>query len=96
MQNNEWHTRYMDRENGNRNVDIYYDKYGRRIQTGREWDPVRLPASVRDRISRRYHEENYSAYRIERPGKHVFFQITLAANRKVIYIDERGREVRYY
>lgn len=96
MQNNEWHTRYMDRENGNRNVDIYYDKYGRRIQTGREWDPVRLPAPVRDRISRRYHEENYSAYRIERPGKRAFFQITLGANRKVIYMDERGREVRYY
>jgi hypothetical protein len=96
MQNNEWHTRYMDSQNDNRNVDVYYDKYGRRIQTGREWDPLRLPAPVRDRISRRYHEENYSAYRLERPGKRPFFQITLAANRKVIYMDERGREVRYY
>jgi hypothetical protein len=96
MQNNEWHTRYVDKQNDNRNVDVYYDKYGRRIQTGREWDPLRLPAPLRDRISRRYHEENYSAYRIERPGKRPFYQITLAANRKVIYIDERGREVRYY
>jgi hypothetical protein len=96
MQNNEWHTRYVDRQNDNRNVDVYYDKYGRRIQTGREGDPLRLPAPLRDRISRRYHEENYSAYRIERPGKRPFYQITLAANRKVIYIDERGREVRYY
>ncbi|TMI85790.1 MAG: hypothetical protein E6H10_02210 [Bacteroidetes bacterium] len=96
MQNNEWHTKYMDKGNGNRNVDVYYDTYGRRIQTGREWDPVRLPAPVRDRISRKYHEENYSAYRIERPGKRPFFQVTLAANRKMIYIDERGREVRYY
>ena len=95
MQNNEWHTRYMDRENGNRNVDVYYDKYGRRIQTGREWDAVSVPARVRDQISRRYHENNFSAYRIERPGKRAFFQITLSTNRKVIYVDERGREVRY-
>ena len=96
LQNNEWHTRYLDRQNGNRNVDVFYDKYGRRIQTGREWDPVRLPAAVRDRISRRYHEENYSAYRIERPGKTAFFQITLGANNKVVYMDDRGREVGYY
>lgn len=96
MQNKQWHTRYMDRQNGNRNVDIYYDNYGRRIQTGREWDPVTLPAAMRDRISRRYHEENYSAYRIERPGQRPFFQITLGANRQIIYLDARGREVRYY
>ena len=96
MQNNEWHTRYSDQANGNRSVDVYYDRYGRRVQTGREWEPQRLPARVRDRISRRYHEENYSAYRIERPGKRAFFQITLGTNRKTIYLDERGREVRYY
>lgn len=96
MQNNEWHTRYADRQNADRNVDIYYDKYGRRIQTAREWDPMRLPPAVRDRISRRYHDENYSAFRIERPGKRAFFQITLGANRQMIYLDERGREVRYY
>src|SRR5438477_2826968 len=47
MQNNQWHTKYLDKENGNRNVDVYYDKYGRRVQTGREWDPLRLPAPVR-------------------------------------------------
>ena len=96
MQNNQWHTKYLDKENGNRNVDVYYDKYGRRIQTGREWDPLRLPAPVRERISNRYHEENYSAFKIERPGKIPFYQITLAANKKVVYIDEGGREVRYY
>ena len=96
MQNNQWHTRWLDKENGNRNVDVYYDKDGRRIQTGREWDPLRLPAPVRERISNRYHEENYSAYRLERPGKIPFYQITLAANKKVVYINEKGREVRYY
>lgn len=96
MQNNQWHTRYLDRQNGNKNVDVYYDRYGRRTQTGREWDPLRLPAPVRDRISRRYHEENYSVYRIERPGKRPFFQITLGANNRIIYMDDRGREVRYY
>jgi len=96
MQNNQWHTRYMDKQNGNRNVDVYYDKSGRHIQTGREWDPIKLPPMVRDQLSRKYHEENYSAYRIERPGKRPFFQITLGANNKNVYMDDRGREVRYY
>jgi len=52
MQNNQWHTRYMDKQNGNRNVDVYYDKSGRHVQTGREWDPIKLPPMVRDQLSK--------------------------------------------
>lgn len=93
MQNNQWHTRYRDRDY-NRNVDVYYDQYGRRLQTGSEWNGNDLPVRVRERIRNRYRDENYSAYRIERPGRGIFFQITLGGNRRV-YLDERGREVRY-
>jgi hypothetical protein len=94
QQNNQWHTRYADRDHNNRNVDVYYDRNGRRLRSQSEWDRNDLPVAVRNRISTRYHADNYNAYRIERPGRGFFFQITLGGNKKV-YLDERGREVRY-
>ena len=97
MRDNQWHTRYMDRDHGNRYVDIYYDRRGRRMKSQMEWNRNDLPPQVRDRIRNRYHydNDNYQVYRIERPGRGIFFQISLGRNR-VIYMDERGREVRYY
>jgi len=96
MQNNQWHTRYMDRDH-NRNVDVYYDRYGHRVRMQSEWNRNDLPARVKDRLRRRYHymNDDYNVYRIERPGRGFFFQITLGGNRKV-YLDQYGREVRYY
>ena len=69
MQNNQWHTRYNDRDHGNRNVDVYYDRNGRRLQSQSEWDRNSLPPRVRERIRNRYHDDNYNVYRIERPGR---------------------------
>jgi hypothetical protein len=94
QRNNEWHTRYADRDHGNRNVDVYYDTKGRRIRSQSEWDRNDLPVAVRDRIRTHYKVENYNAYRVERPNKGFFFQISLGGNKNV-YLDERGREVRY-
>jgi hypothetical protein len=94
--NNEWHTRYMDRDHGNRYVDVYYDRNGRRIQSQGDWDRNDIPVTVRDRFRRRYHEDNYNVYRIERPGRGILFQITFGGNNsRKVYYDERGREVRY-
>ena len=95
-QNNRWHTRYMDR-NRNHYVDVYYDRSGRRMYERHEWNVNDVPVNVRDRIYRRYHTNNYSVYRVERPGSGFYFQISLGGNR-IIYLDERGREVRnrYY
>ncbi len=91
-----WHTRYQDRDHNNRDVDVYYDRYGRRIMLQSQWDRNELPERVRERLRSRYHaNDNYNVYRIERPGRGFYFQITLGGNRK-IYLDERGREVRYY
>jgi hypothetical protein len=95
MRNNQWHTRYKDRDHNNRDVDVYYDRRGQRVMTQSRWDRDDLPANVREGISRRYHRDQYEAYRIERPGRGVFFQITLGGNKKV-YFDENGREVRHY
>jgi hypothetical protein len=95
LRDNQWHTRYMDRDHGNRYVDVYYDRRGRRVLTQSYWDRNSLPVDLRERIRRRYHNDHYDVYRIERPGNRIFFQITLGGNRK-IYVDERGREVRYY
>jgi hypothetical protein len=96
MQNNQWHTRYMDRDHGNRYVDVYYDNYGRQLQSQREWDRNNLPWRIRERIRNRYRDENYNVYRIERPGRGIFFQITFGNGSRKVYLDERGREVRYY
>src|SRR5258705_1215277 len=93
--NNQWHTKYQDRDHNNRNVDVYYDRNGRRVMSQSEWDRNDLPEGVRERVRTRYHAENYNAYRIERPGRGFYFQITLGGNRKV-YLDERGREVKYH
>ena len=95
MRNNEWHTRYFDRNHGNRYVDVYYDRRGRRMRSQMEWNRNDLPPRVRERIRNRYRNDNYQVYRIERPGKSIFFQISLGRNR-IVYMDERGREVRYY
>jgi hypothetical protein len=93
--NNQWHTKYQDRDHNNRNVDVYYDRTGRRVMSQSEWDRNDLPEGVRNRMKTRYHSENYNAYRVERPGKGFYFQITLGGNKKV-YLDERGREVKYH
>ena len=94
MRNNRWHTRYTDRDHGNRTVDVYYDRNGRRMQSESTWNRDELPQEVKDRIRRKYHDDNYQAMRIEKPGRGFYFQITLGGNRKV-NLDERGREVRY-
>jgi len=95
-QNNRWHTRYLDRDR-NKYVDVYYDRYGRRMYVRHDWDANDLPVRVRERIRNRYRTNNYSVYRVERPGSGFYFQISLGGNR-VIYLDERGREIRnrYY
>ena len=93
--NNQWHTKYQDRDHNNSNVDVYYDRNGHRVMSQMEWNRNDLPEVVRERVRTRYHVENYNAYRVERPGRGFYFQITLGGNRKV-YLDERGREVKYH
>ena len=93
--NNQWHTRYQDRDHSNRNVDVYYDKNGHRVMSQSEWDRNDLPEGVRERVKTKYHSENYHAHRIEKPGKAIYFQITLSGNKKV-YLDEKGHEVKHY
>jgi hypothetical protein len=91
--NNQWHRRYQDRDHNNRNVDVYYDRNGRRVMAQSEWDRNDLPDRVKARIKARYRSDNYSAFRIEKPGRGFYFQITIG--KKKVYMDERGREVRY-
>jgi hypothetical protein len=93
--NNQWHTRYQDRDHNNRYVDVYYDKNGHRVMSQSEWDRNELPEGVRERVKTKYHSENYHAHRIEKPGKAIYFQITLSGNKKV-YLDEKGHEVKHY
>ena len=93
--NNQWHTRYQDRDHNNKNVDVYYDKNGHRVMSQRECDRNELPQGVQERVRTKYHSENYNAHQIEKPGKGTYFQITLSGNKKV-YLDEKGHEVKHY
>ena len=93
--NNQWHTRYQDRDHNNKNVDVYYDKNGHRVMSQSECDRNELPQGVQDRVKTKYHSENYHAHKIEKPGKGTYFQITLSGNKK-IYLDEKGHEVKHY
>ena len=45
--NNQWHTRYQDRDHDNRNVDVYYDRNGHRVMSQMEWNRNDLPEVVR-------------------------------------------------
>jgi hypothetical protein len=93
--NNQWHTRYQDRDHNNMNVDVYYDKNGHRVMSQSECNRNDLPQGVQERVKTKYHSENYNAHRIEKPGKGTYFQITLSGNKKV-YLDEKGHEVKHY
>jgi hypothetical protein len=94
MKNNQWHTRYMDKDH-NRNVDVYYDRNGRRMQTQSEWTWNDLPKRAQDRVRSRYHNRhnNYNVSRIEKPGRTAFFQISWGNTK--IYVDANGRSVKY-
>lgn len=93
MRNNQWHTRYKDKDHGNRYVDVYYDKNGHRIRSKSLWNRNDLPEAVRDRMNKKYHVHNYQAYRIDRPEKGVVFQLSWGKTN--VYIDESGNEVKY-
>src|SRR4029079_14408013 len=43
MRNNQWHTRYMDRNHNNRYVDVYYARRGRRVYSQYDWNRNDLP-----------------------------------------------------
>ncbi len=89
---NQWHGIYKD--DYNRDVDAYYDDDGRRIDTHIRWDRKQVPTRVETRITRRYHTDDYDAYRIERPAAKPLFQIRIGT-RQPVYMDERGRKKRY-
>jgi hypothetical protein len=93
MQNNQWHTRYMDKDHGNRYVDVYYDKEGHRLQSKSRWNRSDLPDAVKDRMRKRYHAQNYTVYRVDKPEKGTYYQISWG-NRK-IYLDETGHEIKH-
>ena len=93
MQNNHWHTRYRDKDHNNRYVDVYYDKDGHRMESRSQWNRNDLPEPVKDHMWKKYHTHSYKAYRIDKPSKGAYFQITWG-NKKV-YLDESGNEVKY-
>ena len=59
------------------------------------WDRKDVPPDLDKTIYRRYHSHHYTAYRVERPGAAVLFQIKIGGG-KIVYLDEKGREKKYY
>src|ERR1051325_365442 len=75
MKNGYWHGHYRD--NNNRDVDVYYDRYGRRRDSYIVWDRSNVPAAIDRAIYRRYHAKDYQVMRVERPRGSILFQITI-------------------
>jgi hypothetical protein len=90
-----WDAHYIDQ--ANHNVDAYYDKRGRLVDTHRELDRNDIPADFDDRIRSRYRTNNYRVTRIDRPGSTSLFQIilNLGSGSRTVYWNEQGNEVRY-
>jgi YD repeat-containing protein len=92
--NNQWHGTYRDRDN--RDVNVYYDQYGNRVDTHIPWDRRQVPPDVDHRIERRYHVNEYRVERIERPSYRPLFQIRIGTRSRPVYMDEDGRKRRYH
>ena len=89
----QWHATYRD--NSNRDVDAYYDRYGKRQETHIAWDRKDVPPQLDNRVYNRYHSRDYNVYRIERPRSKPLFEIRIGS-KKPVYMDEQGREQKYY
>ena len=94
LRNGQWEGTYRD--NNNRQVMVHYDRYGRRIDSHIAWDRNEVPQDIDRSVNRRYHaNSNYQVFKIERPRSQPLFQIRIGT-RRPIYMDERGRERKYY
>ena len=93
--NNQWSTGYKDKDHNNRHVKVFYDKNGKKKYSQTEWDRKDLPAPVQNRIRSKYHMDNYSAYKVDRPAGGFYFQVTFG-NNQIVYLDNQGRETSHY
>ena len=95
-ENNQWRARYKD--DNSRDVDDYYDRYGRRRDTHVYWQRSDMPQDLDRNIDRRYHTNgNYRVIRIERPNTEPLFQITFRSGRRdrTVYMDKDGHNRDY-
>ena len=98
QRNGQWHARYQDQRNNNRNTDSYYDQRGRHIDTHTEWDRNQMPQDFDRRIRSRYHARDYQVTRIDRANNQgSLFQVLLnsGSRKRTIYTDEHGNSVNY-
>lgn len=95
--NGQWHAHYKD-NTSSRDADSYYDPRGRQLATHMQWDRTQLPSDYDRTIRTRYHANNYSVTRIERPNQSGLYQLIMqltGGKTRTVYTDERGNEVRY-
>jgi hypothetical protein len=92
-----WIAIYNDR-NYNREIQSYYNRRGRRMDSHAYVDRRDLPYDFDRRFESRYHPQNgYQVYRIDRPGGPVVYQVILndGNENRTIYTDQYGNEIRY-
>jgi hypothetical protein len=98
--NNRWHARYRDHNNGDRYMDVYYDRNGHRVAAYSPWDRTQVPTVVVDHFHRKYRRygDNYTVYRVERPAGGFLFELNFGIGKSArkVYYDENGREVTYH
>ena len=97
IQNNQgWSANYRD--NGYRNVDVYYNRDGVRNDVHRALDRMDVPRNIKSRINDRYHANgNFRVTRIERENEQPVFQIKIptSGRYRTVYMDEQGRSREY-
>lgn len=94
--NREWSANYRD--NGYRNVDVYYNRDGVSKDVHRALDKMDVPGNIKSRIDDLYHTSgNFRVTRIERENEQPVFQIKIPAggSYRMVYMDEQGRSKLY-
>jgi hypothetical protein len=94
--NHQWHSRHTD-ETNNTHVDTYYNQNGNRVDSHQPIERNAVPHEVDQHVQDRYHADDYTAIRIDRPNHPFVFQLDVRQKKKhrKVYVDQRGHEVNY-
>jgi hypothetical protein len=93
-----WVATYQDRNYNNREVQSYYDRKGRRMDSHTAWDRRDMPGDFDQRFTNRYHPQgDYRVYRIDRANGPIVYQVIMddGGRTRTIYTDQYGNEIKY-
>jgi hypothetical protein len=96
----QWHADFNDHSRYDRGEMVaHYSRNGHHVDSHIPYDRNDVPPAVVERTNQRYpggRDHNYT--RIEHPGGQPLFQVSLnlQGRNRTMYVDENGREKKYY